>query len=168
MRRNARLVGEYPSAELPQLNLVEKMIGKELEVLEGIEEQPKREVAALEEGTPLVAVSDLGRSGAVAPFSLTIHAGEVVGLAGLLGSGRTEVARLLFGADRPDRGEVSVDGRPSGLRTPAQAIGHGIGFCSENRRAMASWRISVRGTCSWPAGRPRWRGPPPAARTRGR
>ncbi|RKN47779.1 sugar ABC transporter ATP-binding protein [Micromonospora endolithica] len=133
--RNGQLVGEYPSADLPQLTLVEKMIGKELEVLEDIEEQPRREIATLEEGTPLVGVSKLGRSGAVEPFSLTIHAGEVVGLAGLLGSGRTEVARLLFGADRPDRGEVAVDGRPSGLRTPAQAIGHGIGFCSENRRA---------------------------------
>ncbi|NBE80195.1 sugar ABC transporter ATP-binding protein [Micromonospora rubida] len=133
--RNGQLVGEYPTAELPQLTLVEKMIGKELDILEGIDEQPKRDVAALEKGTPLVAVSDLGRSGAVEPFSLAIHAGEVVGLAGLLGSGRTEVARLLFGADRADRGEIAMDGQPTGLSTPARAIERGIGFCSENRRA---------------------------------
>ena len=133
--RNGTLVGEYPIAELPQLALVEKMIGKELDVLERIEEQPRRELAALEGGTPFMAVSELSRKGAVAPFSLTIHAGEVVGLAGLLGSGRTEAARLFFGADRADRGEVAVDGRPTSLRNPVQAIEQGIGFCSENRRA---------------------------------
>ncbi|MDG4797915.1 sugar ABC transporter ATP-binding protein [Micromonospora sp. WMMD1082] len=133
--RNGTLVGEYPIAELPQLALVEKMIGKELDVLERIEEHPRRELAALEGGTPFVQVSELGRKGAVAPFSLTIHAGEVVGLAGLLGSGRTEVARLFFGADRADHGAVAVRGRSASLRNPVQAIDHGIGFCSENRRA---------------------------------
>ncbi|WP_433385730.1 sugar ABC transporter ATP-binding protein [Micromonospora sp. KLBMP9576] len=133
--RNGGLVGEYPIAELPQLTLVEKMIGKELDVLDGIEEQSRRDGTAPGQGAPLLAVSNLGRSGAVEPFSLTIHAGEVVGLAGLLGSGRTEVARLLFGADRADGGQVSVDGVATGLRNPAQAVGHGIGFCSENRRA---------------------------------
>ncbi|GAA0404674.1 sugar ABC transporter ATP-binding protein [Micromonospora gifhornensis] len=133
--RNGTLVGEYPIAELPQLALVEKMIGKELDVLERLEEQPRRELAAVEGGTPFVAVSELGRKGAVAPFSLTIHAGEVVGLAGLLGSGRTEAARLFFGADRADRGEVTVNGKPTSLRNPVQAIEYGIGFCSENRRA---------------------------------
>ncbi|GIJ30477.1 sugar ABC transporter ATP-binding protein [Micromonospora qiuiae] len=133
--RNGTLVGEYPTAELPQLALVEKMIGKELDVLEGIEEHSRRDLAALEGGTPFMEVSQLGRKGAVAPFSLTIHAGEVVGLAGLLGSGRTEVARLFFGADRADRGEVAVSGKPGGLRNPVQAIERGIGFCSENRRA---------------------------------
>ncbi|MFD6753133.1 sugar ABC transporter ATP-binding protein [Micromonospora gifhornensis] len=133
--RNGTLVGEYPIAELPQLALVEKMIGKELDVLERLEEQPRRELAAVEGGTPFVAVSELGRKGAVAPFSLTIHAGEVVGLAGLLGSGRTEAARLFFGADRADRGEVAVNGKPTSLRNPVQAIEYGIGFCSENRRA---------------------------------
>ncbi|MCZ7422655.1 sugar ABC transporter ATP-binding protein [Verrucosispora sp. WMMA2121] len=133
--RNGALVGEYPIAELPQLALVEKMIGKELDVLELMEEHPRQTVTATEGGAPLVQVSKLGRRGAVAPFSLTIHAGEVVGLAGLLGSGRTEVARLLFGADRADRGEVQVDGARTGLRNPVQAIEQGIGFCSENRRA---------------------------------
>ncbi|GIJ42600.1 sugar ABC transporter ATP-binding protein [Micromonospora andamanensis] len=133
--RNGALVGEYPIAELPQLALVEKMIGKELDVLERIEEQPRPELAVLEGGTPFVQVSQLGRKGAVAPFTLAIHAGEVVGLAGLLGSGRTEVARLLFGADRADRGEVEVNGARTGLRNPVQAIEQGIGFCSENRRA---------------------------------
>ena len=133
--RNGQLVGEYPTAELPQLGLVEKMIGKELDVLERLDEQPRRDVAALEAGSPFVEVRDLARRGSVAPFSMTVHAGEVVGLAGLLGSGRSEVARLLFGADRADHGTVSVRGAPTSLRTPLAAIGHGIAFCSENRRA---------------------------------
>ncbi|MFI7575720.1 sugar ABC transporter ATP-binding protein [Micromonospora sp. NPDC049497] len=133
--RNGTLVGEYRTEELPQFSLVEKMIGKELDVLERLDEQPKRRVTAQSAGTPLVEASELGRKGAVAPFSLRVHAGEVVGLAGLLGSGRTEVARLLFGADRADNGQVAVDGSRAALRTPVQAIDRGIGFCSENRRA---------------------------------
>ncbi|MFR9775446.1 sugar ABC transporter ATP-binding protein [Micromonospora sp. MS34] len=133
--RNGQLVGEYPTGELPQLSLVEKMIGKELDVLERLDGQPRRDPDALAADPPFLDVRDLGRKGSVAPFSMTIHAGEVVGLAGLLGSGRTEVARLLFGADRPDAGSVAVRGTPASLRTPVAAIGHGIGFCSENRRA---------------------------------
>ncbi|MEU3454670.1 sugar ABC transporter ATP-binding protein [Micromonospora sp. NPDC006766] len=133
--RNGQLVGEYATSELPQLGLVEKMIGTELRVLERLDEQPRRDLADRAEGPPLLDVRELGRRSAVAPFSLTIREGEVVGLAGLLGSGRTEVARLLFGADRADHGSVRVNGTPTTLRTPVAAVGHGIGFCSENRRA---------------------------------
>jgi galactofuranose transport system ATP-binding protein len=132
--RNGRLVGEYPTAELPQLELVEKMIGKELDVLERIEEQQPKRRAAHEASAPFLQASELGRKGSVEPFTMTIHAGEVVGLAGLLGSGRTEVARLLFGADRADHGQVAIDGKPAALRTPVAAIDHDIAFCSENRR----------------------------------
>ncbi|WBB76072.1 sugar ABC transporter ATP-binding protein [Micromonospora sp. WMMD1128] len=132
--RNGSLVGEYRTEELPQFSLVEKMIGQELDVLEGLDVQQQRATVASDKA-PLVDAAELGRRGAVAPFSLRIHAGEVVGLAGLLGSGRTEVARLLFGADRADHGQVLVDGGRAPLRTPIQAIGRGIGFCSENRRA---------------------------------
>ncbi|WP_020524120.1 sugar ABC transporter ATP-binding protein [Catelliglobosispora koreensis] len=132
--RNGKLVGEYPIAELPQLALVEKMIGKELDVLERLEEQPKRDLAALEASTPFIQADGVGRKGVVAPFSLTIHGGEVVGLAGLLGSGRTEVARLLFGADRADSGRFVVNGAQTPMRNPVAAIGHDIAFCSENRR----------------------------------
>ncbi|MBO4204577.1 sugar ABC transporter ATP-binding protein [Micromonospora echinofusca] len=132
--RNGRLVGEYPTADLPQIALVEKMIGKELDALEQIDEQSRRDLATVEAGTPFVAATDLGRTGSVAPFSLTIHAGEVVGLAGLLGSGRTEVARLFFGADRADLGRLTVDGQPATIRRPVAAIARDIAFCSENRR----------------------------------
>ncbi|MEH1125455.1 sugar ABC transporter ATP-binding protein [Micromonospora sp. CPCC 206061] len=133
--RNGRLVGEYVTRDLTLIDLVGKMIGKELEVLEKLEEQPKPALAALERGQPLIEAQDLGRKGAVAPFSLTIHSGEVVGLAGLLGSGRTEVARLFYGADKADHGQILVDGKPVAMRGPRSAMGHDIAFCSENRRA---------------------------------
>jgi simple sugar transport system ATP-binding protein len=71
----------------------------------------------------------------VAPFHLAIHKGQVVGLAGLLGSGRTELARLFFGADKADSGQIKVDGRPTPLRTPVAAIRRDIAYCSENRAA---------------------------------
>ena len=133
--RNGRLVGEYRTEELPQFSLVEKMIGQELDVLERLDEQQKRATVDTADKAPLADAAELGRRGAVAPFSLRIHAGEVVGLAGLLGSGRTEVARLIFGADRADHGQVRLDGGRTPVRNPIQAIGQGVGFCSENRRA---------------------------------
>jgi simple sugar transport system ATP-binding protein len=132
--RNGQLIGEYRTAELPQMQLVSKMIGKELAALEKLEEQPRTSTEVLERGQPIVAVQGLGRTGAIAPFDLTIHAGEVVGLAGLLGSGRTEIARLIFGADRADEGRVEMNGKQVAVRGPRTAMGNGIGFCSENRR----------------------------------
>jgi galactofuranose transport system ATP-binding protein len=132
--RNGRLVGEYTTAELPQLELVSVMIGKELAALEQLEEQPKRPISAVETGQPFIEARGVARKGAVAPFDLTIHPGEVVGLAGLLGSGRTETARLFFGADRADQGQVLVDGAPVAIRGPMTAMSKAIAFCSENRR----------------------------------
>jgi simple sugar transport system ATP-binding protein len=133
--RNGRLVGEFATRELPQLALVEKMIGRELAVLERIEESDQRPPLALESNDPVVEADGLGRRGVVAPFSLTIHKGQVVGLAGLLGSGRTELARLFFGADKADTGNLRVDGRPVAVRTPVAAIQRDIAYCSENRAA---------------------------------
>ncbi|WP_238007889.1 sugar ABC transporter ATP-binding protein [Dactylosporangium sp. AC04546] len=129
--RNGRLVGEHRVADLPQLELVSLMIGKELAALERLEDQPKRNLSAAE---PIVVADGLGRAGAVEPFSLTIHKGEVVGLAGLLGSGRTEIARLFFGADKADSGRVSIDGKSVAMHGPRTAMGHDIAYCSENRR----------------------------------
>ncbi|GAA0365599.1 sugar ABC transporter ATP-binding protein [Microbispora corallina] len=128
--RNGRLVGEYLTSELSQVELVGKMIGRELADLERLEGKP------MARQTPaLVEADGLGRSGAIEPFTLTIHEGEVVGLAGLLGSGRTEVARLLFGADHAGSGTLRIGGEQVGLRTPRAAIRHHVAFCSENRRA---------------------------------
>ncbi|TQS42614.1 sugar ABC transporter ATP-binding protein [Cryptosporangium phraense] len=130
--RNGRRVGEYTVAGLPQSELVKAMIGKELAVLEQLDEQEKPAVEERRE--PVIAATDVGRKGAIEPFSLTIHRGEVVGLAGLLGSGRTELARLLFGADRADAGTFAFEGAPVTMRGPRTAMDHGVAFSSENRR----------------------------------
>jgi simple sugar transport system ATP-binding protein len=132
--RNGQLIGEYRTADLPQVQLVEKMIGKELAVLEDLEDKSQRIRAKAGEAAPILQAAGVGRTGAIAPFDLTIHEGEVVGLAGLLGSGRTELARLLFGADRADSGELKVNGKDVTLRSPQAAMKHGIAFSSENRR----------------------------------
>ncbi|MEV4754326.1 sugar ABC transporter ATP-binding protein [Micromonospora sp. NPDC049559] len=133
--RNGRLIGEYRTAEIPPFDLVGKMIGKDLATLDRLAEHTRQPAPAAENAEPVVAARELGRSGAIAPFNLAIHRGEVVGLAGLLGSGRTEVARLLFGADRADHGTLRVDGEPVHLRSPRAALAHRIAFCSENRRS---------------------------------
>ena len=130
--RNGRLVGEYQIAALPQLEMVAKMIGHDLQVLSDLDRQPPTEADELPD-VPVLAATGIGRTGAIAPADLTVRAGEVLGLAGLLGSGRTELARLLFGADHADSGTVAVDGRPVRMRSPMSAIAERIAFCSEDR-----------------------------------
>ncbi|SDS10093.1 sugar ABC transporter ATP-binding protein [Actinoplanes derwentensis] len=132
--RNGQLISEHRVEELSQVQLVEKMIGKELAALEDLEDKAQRNRERAAEAKPLLEAKGLGRTGAISPYDLTIHEGEVVGLAGLLGSGRTELARLLFGADKADKGELSVDGKRVTLRDPQVAMKHGIAFSSENRR----------------------------------
>ncbi|HEY8717812.1 sugar ABC transporter ATP-binding protein [Pengzhenrongella sp.] len=133
--RNGRLVGERPTAQLPRLELVSQMIGSSLEVLEQLEEAPKRQVAERAETRPFVSAIGLGRRGSIEPFDLDVYAGEIVGLAGLLGSGRTELARLLFGADHADSGQLRINGAATRLRAPRAAVGHKIAFSSEDRKA---------------------------------
>lgn len=128
--RNGTLVGEHMVADLDQVGLIELMIGKALDQLEELHEHQLRS----DVGETLVKAEGLGRTGGVAPFDLEIKKGEVLGLAGLLGSGRTELARLLFGADQPDSGKVSVAGKQVSMSAPNDAIGAGVAFCSENRK----------------------------------
>lgn len=127
--RNGRLVGEHMTASLSRIDLVSAMLGREMGVLEEIERRS---------GTPgqsFLVAEGVGRKGSVAPFDLEVRSGEVVGLAGLLGSGRTEVARLLFGADKADSGRILVNGKPLKLTGPRAAIEVGIAFSSEDRKA---------------------------------
>lgn len=132
--RNGQLVGEYRTAELDRVQLVQKMIGRSLEVLERLEESPKPQIAEQRDTTPYLQAIGLGRKGSIEPFDLDVYPGEVVGLAGLLGSGRTELARLLYGADRADTGSLHVDGDVTRLRSPRSALAHGIVYSSESRK----------------------------------
>lgn len=129
--RNGEFVAEHLAKELPRLELVSKMIGKELGMLE---ELPKSSGKSREEAGVLLAAKGLGKKGAIEPVDLEIRKGEVIGLAGLLGSGRTELARLFFAADRPDSGEIRLNGAKTAMNSPRQAIDHAIAFCSENRK----------------------------------
>jgi simple sugar transport system ATP-binding protein len=117
------------------LQLISKMIGKDLEVLEALEDGTKREAGERQAANAFMTASQLGRAGQIQPFDLQIHPGEIVGLAGLLGSGRTELARLLYGADRSDTGSTTVDGTEVKIRSPRVALDRGIAFASENRKS---------------------------------
>jgi simple sugar transport system ATP-binding protein len=133
--RNGRLEGEYPIGELTPVTLVQRMIGGALATLDELSEHAQEEAAERIAGDPFLEARELARAGSIEPYDLDIHTGEVIGLAGLLGSGRTEAARLLFGADSADAGRVRVGGEAVSLRTPRHAIAHKIAFCSENRKA---------------------------------
>ncbi|HEY1095038.1 MAG TPA: sugar ABC transporter ATP-binding protein [Glycomyces sp.] len=130
--RNGRLVGEWATADLPESELIGHMLGREAAALEQLE----RSVAGHEiaDETPLLSAKGLGRKGSIAPYDLDVRRGEVVGLAGLLGSGRTETVRLIAGADRADSGTLSFDGAKVGGHNPRTAAGRGIAFCPENRK----------------------------------
>ncbi|MEV6176231.1 sugar ABC transporter ATP-binding protein [Streptomyces sp. NPDC052015] len=128
--RNGTLVGEHMVGDLDQVGLIQLMIGKALDQLEELHDHQLH----ADVGETLLKADGLGRTGGIAPFDLEIKKGEVLGLAGLLGSGRTELARLLFGADQPDSGKLTVGGRRVSLSAPNDAIGAGVAFCSENRK----------------------------------
>ena len=131
--RNGALVGERLVADITQFELVKLMIGRELEVLERLDRTSANTEA--EAGTPIMKALGVGRKGSLEATDLELYEGEIIGLAGLLGSGRTELARLLFGADTADTGEVAVRSERRKLRSPRHAIDRRIAFSSEDRKA---------------------------------
>ncbi|MBN9606503.1 MAG: sugar ABC transporter ATP-binding protein [Actinomycetales bacterium] len=131
--RNGALVGDYPVDELPRPELVARMIGRDLDELEALSDSSARVIDR--SGAPVIRARGLARRGALEAVDVDVFDGEIVGLAGLLGSGRTELARLLAGADHPDRGHLEKRGTPVRLGTPRHAIAQRIVFSSEDRRA---------------------------------
>lgn len=130
--RDGQLVGEYPVDELPREKLVSAMVGREIDEFAAISSAATRTIDR--GGVPVLRATGLGRRGAVQPADVSVYRGEVVGLAGLLGSGRTELARLLYGADRADSGSIEVHGTETKVHSPRDAMEHHIAFSSENRR----------------------------------
>ncbi len=142
--RNGQFVGESKTAELPRIELLGKMLGRKVEE-ENAVHHASREAQAPATGEPLVDAKAIGRQGRIGPVDLSIRAGEVVGLGGLLGSGRTETARMLFGIDPHESGEIRVSGAAAPLRTPVEAIRRGFAFCSEDRKTEGIFpHLSVR------------------------
>ncbi len=128
--RNGKLAGSRPIRGLERMELIALMLGRELESETAERAAPRTDAA----GDTAFRFENYGRKGGIAPFDLAIGAGEVVGVAGLLGSGRTETARLLFGADRRDSGTAFVDGREISIGSPERAVAAGFGFCPEERK----------------------------------
>ena len=127
--RNGELVGEYAIKDLPQVKLVEKMIGKDLDDLSHIE----KHVTADTKDEALYEAKDLSSSES-RPFDFHIAKGEVNGFTGLLGSGRSESVRDIFGADPVTGGSVKMDGKSVKITKPLDAMKNGIGYLPEDRK----------------------------------
>ena len=127
--RNGLLVGTQAIASLDRTSLVRMMLGKDLAF-----HHPDVLGEEGEVGETLMEFQGFGLSNSVRPFDLKIHRGEVVGIAGLLGSGRTEMARLMFGIDQADSGAIKIDGASRQVRNPREAVELGFGFCPEDRK----------------------------------
>lgn len=130
--RNSKLVGEYKVEELPRLNLVAKMIGKDLDDLATIKKEKDERVVKDE---IIVQAKNLSHRATIKPFDLTIHKGEIIGLTGLLGSGRSELARTIYGADKPEEGELYIKGSKFISKTPLDSMMKGMGYLPEDRKA---------------------------------
>ncbi|HIV23294.1 MAG TPA: sugar ABC transporter ATP-binding protein [Candidatus Merdiplasma excrementigallinarum] len=130
--RNGTLVGEYEIEELPRVKLVAAMMGKDFDDLASI----KKEGSGDKSKEPLVIeAKGLSHAGTIKPFDLDIHKGEVVGLTGLLGSGRSELARAIYGADRAQTGTLKVKGQEVKIKNPIDAMHLGMGLLPDDRKA---------------------------------
>ncbi|WP_062227930.1 sugar ABC transporter ATP-binding protein [Aureimonas frigidaquae] len=126
--RDGRLVGTYRTRGMTQTRLTELMTGRNFDACV--------HAPVARSGTPVLAVEGLSRQGEYRGIDLSIMPGEIVGLTGRLGAGRTELALTLFGMNRPDRGRILMDGRPLALRSNRDAIAAGIAYVSEDRLSL--------------------------------
>ncbi len=131
--RNGNLVGTYETASIPRLELIARMIGRSLTEFDEMS-RIKLESSKQIKGEALLEAQGLGLTGSIEPLDLELHAGEVLGFAGLLGSGRTEIAQLLFGIERPDSGVVKLAGRLVKRFSPLASINRGVALCPEDRK----------------------------------
>ena len=129
--RNGTLVGEYPIADLPRVKLIAAMMGKDFDDLASI--KPEGGLTASSED--LIDAKGLSHAGKIKPFDLLLHRGEVIGLTGLLGSGRSELARAIYGADKAQTGTLKVKGQEAKIRHPIDAMHLGMGMLPDDRKA---------------------------------
>lgn len=141
--RDGQHVGTYPIAEITMDDLIGLMVGRRL-----TEKFPKEAVAR---GAPVLEVRGLTVRGVFEDVTFAAHRGEILGIAGLIGSGKTEVAHAIFGAIPLDAGEIVLDGRPVAIRSPAEAIASGVGFVPEDRKRLGLvLGMSVRANITLP------------------
>lgn len=130
--RNGTLVGEYSIEELPRVQLVAAMMGKDFDDLASIKPEGAKDFT----NAPFeIEANGLSHAGTIKPFDLNIHKGEVVGLTGLLGSGRSELARTIYGADKAQTGTLKVDGKDVKIKSPIDAMQLGMGLLPDDRKA---------------------------------
>ena len=129
--RNGELVGAYETAKLPRLELIAKMVGKDLNEVKDMDNFAEKSVPSDE---VFLDAKGIGAVGKLNEVDVQIHKGEVIGLAGLLGSGRTETAELLFGINEISKGSLSINGKKLHLKNPMNAMEQKIGFCPEDRK----------------------------------
>ena len=125
--RDGRHISSQPISAWTRTSLIEQMVGREL-----TQEYPTRNVAP---GDVRLTVTGIGCDDAVRDVSFSVRAGEILGITGLIGAGRTELLRLIFGADRRDSGSVELDGRQLRLRSPRDAIRAGMCLLTEDRKS---------------------------------
>lgn len=139
--RNGCFICEKKIEEISRTELIAKMMGHELLVLE---QQPKVDLPETNTA-PWFRCVNTGRSGSIEPFNLELKEGETLGLSGLLGSGRTEIARMLFGLDPATTGAIEINGESFHFKTPREAIAQGLALCPEDRKGQAIFPgLSVR------------------------
>jgi len=132
--RNGRLVSTLAIGETDELSLVALMLGRDPEEVRASGATAFSEAGAVSQGAPVLEVEHLSRRNAPIDVSLQVGQGQIVGLAGLLGSGRTELARTIFGADRAEGGLIRVGGKLRRIRSPRDAVRAGMGLVSEDRK----------------------------------
>lgn len=129
--RNGELVGSYEVAKLPRLELIARMVGKDLNDVKDMDKMAEKSVPSEE---VFIETDHAASIGQIKDVSLQIHKGEVIGFAGLLGSGRTETAEMLFGLKDVTGGQLKINGKAEKLANPMAAMRDGIAFCPEDRK----------------------------------
>src|SRR5512136_1549536 len=132
--RNGKLVGTYDMASLPRVELIAKMLGRSITELDAVIKS-KVEHEQKESGERVLEAKGMGLKGSLEPVDLDLGVSEVLGVAGLLGSGRTEMANLLFGVDTPDAGSLTLKGKKIERFSPLESLKNGIALCPEDRKA---------------------------------
>ena len=130
--RNGELIGEYLAKDLPQIELVTKMVGKEFDQISNL-----KKVTPKEDCKVIIEAEKISVDASIQNVDLTLREGEILGFSGLLGSGRSETARAIFGIDKIHTGTLSIKGNAVSLRNPAMAIKQHIAFCPEDRKSDA-------------------------------
>jgi rhamnose transport system ATP-binding protein len=140
--RDGKFAKTSPMGEIDHDGLIASMVGRKIEKL--YPHKPDRQL-----GEPRLTVKGLVPAGSEAAIDLTVRAGEIVGIAGLLGSGRSELLRAMFGADPPEAGEVEVDGKRMPLGSPRKAVQAGLGLLTEDRKTLGLLlELSIRENAS--------------------